>query len=284
MKFLLNTEKKAIRRGEFVKADQSAGEVIMETGAITDDKEYTVAVLHEIAKANSIPAPKNSSRADLIENLSTNLEKMKMAEQNTPTQSDIIKDIVTQAGESRVEGTDSDEFEVSVFTTCITKLNELGITFKIKQLGNLVKNEIASQGLVVSNAQRRDMANEILEGEGFNPETWDDVEAMLETLTTEVQDTDRKQALSILRKFCKTNEIELPKRTAAKKAVGGFRKQAIDFMIQNSPCNEADLLAFVTDSGRKDPEKTTERLLRMKEMLDSAVDHGRSLGQTAEAA
>jgi hypothetical protein len=212
----------------------------------------------------------------LIENLTLNLEKQKMAEQNTPTQSDVIKEIVTEHGENRQEGVDSDEFEVSVFTACIQKLNELGVTFKIKQLGNLVKNEIAEQGLVISNAQRRDLANEILQGSEFSPETWQDVEDQIENLVAEVQDTDRKQALSLIRKFCKTNEIELPKRSSgSKKSAGGFRQRAINWMMENSPASQEDLLQFVSDAGHKDPEKATERLLKLKDTIDTCVKFGR---------
>jgi hypothetical protein len=58
-------------------------------------------------------------------------------------------------------------FEVEVFTQCIQRLNEEGITFKIKQLGNLVKKEIAEQGLVVSTAQRKELAFAVLEGMSF---------------------------------------------------------------------------------------------------------------------
>jgi len=286
-KYLINSDHKAIRRGEYVEAT-SDGEFILDTETMEDNKDLTVSALHKIAEANNIKAPKNSSRADLIENITTNLEKSKMPEQNHPTQSNIIKGIVEEEGEHRDADTDSDEFEVAVFTRCIEKLNELGITFKIKQLGSLVKREIAEQGLVVTNTQRKEMVFDILESGGFNPETWDDVQQVIEHIVAEVNDTDHKQALSAIRKYAKVNEIELPKRSTRKKSSGSFRSQAIQFMIENSPCSDETLMEFVVEADRADPEKVVARLSKLRDTIDEAVAFGRAnpadSEETAEAA
>jgi hypothetical protein len=118
----------------------------------------------------------------------------------------------------------------------------------------------------------------------FEPATWDDVEAAIDQVLAECPDTERKQASSLVRRYAKQNEIELPKRNArAKKASGTFRSRLIDFMIANSPVTDEGLLEFCTEAGRKDPEKDVERASKLRGTIDAAVEFGRT-GQVSEAA
>ena len=303
-KYLISGEHKALRKGEYVKAT-SDGEVILDTDTVAGVKELTVAVLGKICKANGIPQGKNASRSDLIENLTTNLAKLELDEQNTMSQSDIIKGIVREQGEQREQGSDPDQFEIEVFTACIQKLNAEGVTFKIKQLGSLVKKEIATQGFIISTAQRREQATLVMAANDFTPEKWDDVEAMQELLVNGerdetgelvldadgevvnggVPDTDHKQALGFIRKWLKSKELALPKRTKAAKL--SFRQRAINFMVANSPVTDEVLLAFIKTEKRPDPEKSVERLKSLREVIDQAFAAGAESTveeETAEAA
>lgn len=286
MKYLVAGDRKVLRKGNFVSADESVGEFIFDDETVEDMKEVTVDVLKSICRNNNIPMGKNPTRGDLIINLTKNLPTLELPEQNTMSQSEVIKSIVAEAGANRKPGSDPDAFEVEVFTECIQRLNAEGITFKIKQLGNLVKKEIAEQGFIITNAQRKDQINAILTEAEFRPEEWDEVEAMIERLTKEVGDTERGQALSAIRRYLKAEEFELPKRT--KKAKKAFRDRVVDFMIANSPVADDALLAFVIEAGKKeeDAPKVVERLESLRKTIDAAYAAGlaNAAGESAEAA
>lgn len=284
MKYLVNAEMKVLRKGAFVKADESAGEFIWDDKVATVD-DRTADELRKMCSANGFHSSKNSNKHDLFENITNNLPNLDIAEQKTMSQSDIIKDVVTQAGANRKEGMDPDAFEVEVFTECIQRLNADGITFKIKQLGSLVKKEIAEQGLIITTAQRKEQVNAILTEADFKPANWDDVEEMMDKLISEVSDTDRKQALSSIRRFLKANEIEIPKRAKAAKV--SLRQQAINYMISNSPVEQADLVAFLVEAGKTEEvaTKTAERLQNLQSTIDAAFAAGvASVSGSAKAA
>lgn len=273
MKYLINAEKKVLRKGEFVKADEPAGEFIfLDNDAAADG--ITVDDIKTMCEANGIRYSKNANKADLFANLISNLPKLNVPEQNKMSQSDIIKSIVTEAGQNRKPGTDPDQFEVEVFTECIQRLNSEGITFKIKQLGNLVKKEIAEQGLIITTAQRKEQVNAILTEADFNPSNWDEVEEMIERLTREVGDTDRKQALGSIRRYLKANELELPKRAKAAKV--GFRQKVINFMVANSPVTDDALKAFIVGEGKEaeEADKVVGRLASLRETINAAFAAG----------
>lgn len=287
MKYLIAGDRTLLRKGKFVKADEESGELIYDDETAEHDSLLTVDVLKAIAKANGISVGK-ANRDGIIAILTENLPKIEnIPEQNKMSQSDIIKEIVTAKGAERKPGDDADAFEVEVFTECIQRLNKEGITFKIKQLGNLVKKEIQEQGLVVTNAQRKEQIAAILTEAEFKPETWDDVEAMIDRLVKEADDTDRKQALSAIRRYVKANEdMEMPKRTG-KASKQSFRDRAIDYMIANSPVSEAEMLVWVVDEGGKKPddaEKIVNRLTSLRETIDKAYAAGKaSMSAESEA-
>ena len=282
MKYLIAGDRKVLRKGDFVHADESAHEFIYDTSTVDDDKDVTVAVLKSIAENNGIHINKNANRGDLIHNLNLNLKLLELPEQNKMSQSDIIKSVVEEAAANRPDGVDNDQFEVDIFMACIDKLKDEGVTFKIKQLGNLVKKEIADQGLMITAGQRKELISDILTKADFNPTEWDEVEAMLEKLVKEVQDTERGQALAGLKKYMKDNELEMPKR--AKKAKVAFRQAVINFMIENCPVSDEALLEFITAADKKDPEKVVERLSSLKETIDQAFAAGVDSVQADQAA
>jgi hypothetical protein len=282
MRFLIAGDRKVLRRGPFVKADASAHEFIYDTDTVEEMKEVTVAVLKSIAENNGIHVTKNATRADLIQNLNTNLPSLKIPEQNTMSQSDIITSVVAAAAANRDPSIDPEMLEINIFTACIQKLNEQKVAFKIKALGGLVKKEIAEQGLLISSSQRKEELTAILEEEKFAPTTWEQVEAMVEHLTKKVSDTDSSQALSGIKRFLKANERELPKREKVSKAP--FRVRMAQFLAKCSPASDAAIMEFIKASKRPDPEKDFERVNSkngLREIVDMAFAAGLSAGQSA---
>lgn len=272
MKYLIGGDRKVLRKGMYVKADESIGEFIWDDDTIGELAGLTVDVLKSICRQNAIPMGKNANKKDLMSKLTKILTTLEVPEQNTMSQSDIIKSVVSTAGGERVEGSDPDAFEVDVFTQCIQRLNKEGITFKIKQLGNLVKKEIAEQGFILTSAQRKEQINAILEEGEFAPEEWAEVEAMSLVLIQKVGDTDGKTALGAMRRFLKSKELEMPKRE--KKARESFRQRVINFMVDNSPASDEALLEFVTEAKRPDPEKVVERLGGLRDTINQAFAAG----------
>ena len=270
MKFLINAQRKALRKGEYVVADEESGEWILDTDTVEGAKEVTVAMLKGICEANGIHSAKGASRTDMIANLTTNLPNLDIPEQNTMTQTAIIKEIVAHAGANRKPGSDADVFEVDVFTQCIERLNKDGITFKIKQLGKLVQQEIAEQGLIMSNTQRKRAVYEICDKAKFRPTEWEQMEKMLERVTKEVADTDHARAYSLVKRYLKDNEIAMPKRKKADKL--SYRQRVIAFMIENSPVSTEALTAFALKN--KKDAASVERLESLRETIDTAFQAG----------
>jgi len=266
-KFLINVSgNKAIRTGEYVEA--SSTEWVYDTDNIVDS-DKTVAELKELAEANGLSVKSSWNRAELITNINQHFTRLDLPEQNKMSISAIIKEIVTSCADSRDPSEDSDAFEIDILTQVINRLREDEIAFKIKPIGGLVKKEIIEQGLVLTATARKEAVFDMLSEAGFAPESWSDVEEMVNHITEKVADTTEAQAINICRKYCKSAEIDFPKRT--KPAKLPFRAKMIKFLIENRDADEEAVTAFLSEN---DKEKSLGTAMKLKEVIDQAYDAG----------
>lgn len=267
-KFLINGSNKAIRTGEYVEAT-SDGEWIFDSDEAANDRELTSDYLKELAETNGLTVKSSWNRGELITKLNEHLERLDLPAQNKMPISAIIRETVAECAESRDVDDDSDAFEIDVLTQVINRLREDEIAFKIKPIGGLVKKEIIEQGLVLTATARKEAVFEILGEEGFNPESWQDVEAMVEKLTAEVSDTNYQQAVSLCRKFCKNAEIEFPKRSKPKRIP--FRQKMITFLIENRDAEDSVIEEFLAEHEK---EKSLGSAKKLREVINQAFDAG----------
>lgn len=243
MNYLITNGFVAIRKGEFVKADEQAGEFIYDS-TTTEKKQYPIGTLVEIASANKIEVDENAKKADIILALNDGLEALKLPEQNKMSDTDAVKQIV-QAGHEA--GTSEDEMLVQIVQS--------GVKF-----GNAMKMMKQAQedlGLALSPKARYEKSHGIMEGAGFSPETHEDVANMASVLTNEVQDTNEKQALAAIRKYCKEIEVELPKKPKAEKTTGwaGIHTKVYEHILANPDTTDDALREFLESIGKVDGEK-----------------------------
>jgi len=239
MKYLLSAEFKVMRRGEFVEADTSVGEFIYDT----EGEAVSNGVAHEIADNNALTVSKKLKKEDYINALNEELSKMEVSEQNTPTESQRVLQIVK-------DGYDAGKNDDAILIEIVTA----GISFK--KAAKLFKQSVESLGLRVSTKDVVTQANEILAAIDFAPTTQADVDAAVAAITSKVEKVEAKQALAAIRKYAKTNEITLPEKPKGQRgatAGHGFRNKAFDWIKANPEAKEADFVAWVAAEGKPEP-------------------------------
>ncbi len=249
MKFLINKNFKAVFTGEFVQA-KSEDEFVFDT----ESSNLTVGQLNEIASSNNIKITE-TKKAKVVEQLASGLEKLKLREVTQMSENQIAEEIIIAAHEA-----DKTENETLV------ELVTAGIQFKhAAKLYNSVRIEL---GLAVSAADRKKQIADYL---ATNRPEFKDYEEMLSCVSS-LQDTvpglTTAQAVSGVKKFCKENQIELPKKPrGAGKPKGGLRAQIMEYIIANPESNAAQLEDFVTAKGKD--AKIAKRYVPMLEVANA---------------
>lgn len=260
MKVLINNNFKALRHGEFVSANQEAGEFVLDTA---NAEEMTVATLHEVCLANKIEFGKKDKKSDLLSKIETGLIELKLPEQNKMSETQKVKEIII-AGVA-ANKTD-DEMLIEIVTS--------GIPFKLA--GRLFKKEMEEGGYRVNANKVKAAIKEILENENFKPETPSEVQAMITAIVkgrNAVEETDDEEAVSeivavqgadddlvlkAIRSYCKEKEIEMPKAPKAAKGEGsssGARAQIMKFMKENPSATDEQIVTFLNQFGRSEESK-----------------------------
>lgn len=205
MKFLINDNFKAIRRGAFVEANADNGEFIFNTDSHDD---LTVATMKEIGASHGIKIPSKAKREEVVALLSEKLSNIKIAEVNKMTDTQTVEKIIE---EGVANGKSDDEMLVEIVNA--------GVSFK--NAGKLFKSVMESNGLRITTKERMAKANEIMEAADFTPTTVDNVKGMVKKLCDDIADTNEKAAMAAIRKYAKANDITLPKVSRGKGAPGG---------------------------------------------------------------
>lgn len=245
-KFLVNSDFKVIRKGEFVKADEAIGEFIMDS----ESNDLAASTLREIASANKIAVPKKANNQTLTTTIAEAImTDQNIPEQNQPTETDKATEIVKAGFDA---GKNDDEIMVELVTS--------GISFK--KAAKLFKQVAETLGARVSSKDRNAQAAELLADMEFNPATSEDVLAAAKTLSEKIKDTTEKQALTVIKKYAKDHEIELPEVQKAKRTGGGgghgFRGAAFDWIVSNPEATREQFIEFIASNEK--PEAVQNRL------------------------
>jgi len=232
MKYLINQNFKAIRKGAYVTSNEDAGEFIFDT----DDAVISVAAMLEIATANKLKVSKDKKEAVVL-SLTEELESLEISIMSEKTDTQKVGEIVAAGIES---GSSDDEMLIQIVQSGI----------KFKAAGKLFAQAMQEGGYRITNKARKEECRKILVEEEFNPETYSELEEMLEKLTKEVNDTETSQAFSCVKAYAREFEISLPKAPAKPK--GGMKVRAQNWMIENPDATNEDLAVFIEETLKKD--------------------------------
>lgn len=235
MKFLISENFKALRSGEYVTASEDDGEFILDSN---EAEAYTIATLNEISLANGFKASKEK-RNIVLEKLTQNLLNLGLPTMNDKTDTQKVAEIVAAGVEA---GKTDDEMLIEILSSGI----------KFKAAGKLFNAAMTEGGYRITAKKRKEECRAILVEAEFQPETYEELEKMLEHLSQNVADTETNQAYSIVRAYAKEFEIELPKPVKAPK--GGLLQRALEWMVANPEGSDDDLAAWIEEQGKEDPE------------------------------
>lgn len=253
MKILINANFKALRTGDFVVADTEAGEFLFDSE--TAAEEFTAALLSDIADANKVKVGSKDNKDAIVEKIITNPKILELPVMSEKTDSQKVAEIVAAGVEA---GKDDDSILIEIVQS--------GIKFKVA--GKLFNKAMQEGGYRITTKERKAQCREILVEAEFAPETYDEVEEMLERMIGEVNDTTTSQAFSIMKSYAKEFEIELPK--PAKKPKGTIKTRAMAFIAANLDAGEEQFSAWIEEQGKKDPKG---RMLKtMVELSEFAKD------------
>lgn len=254
MLYLFKNNLKAYRKGQFVEANESAGEFIY------DDIEDGVntATLHGIAEANNIKLPSKGKKADLVEALAVGLSTLDIPEVNEMTDSQKVREIV-EAGHKADKSDDA----------MLVEIVNAGVSFK--SAAKLFKSTMEELGYRVTSKDRAESCRKVLADADFKPETYDDVNKMAEKIANDVADTSEKQAVAAIRKYCKEMEITIPKAPKkAKSATGGYKAKAYAWMVEN-PLETTDAFCDYMIKTLEKKESIAKRMVPAFEAVREAV-------------
>lgn len=236
MKALVNGNFKALRIGEYVQATSDA-EFIFDSDTAED--EHTAATIREIGKANGLILPGKITKADSIKKLSFHLQTMGLPTMSEKPYTQIVIEII-EAGIA--EGLEDDDM--------LCQIVQAGVPFK--ETGKLFKAAMQEGGYRITAKQRKEECRAILVEAEFAPETYEEVDAMAQSLTEQVNDTEYSQAMSTIRSYAKDFEIELPKPEKQRKLP--LITRVLNWILKNPDCSDEDLVEFIANEGKNDPE------------------------------
>ncbi len=231
MKFLINTDFEIVMKGKAITEENvDESEFIYETGGKT---KLTISQLQEIAEANGVKI-KGKKVSELSKSLDEQLTKIKnIPEKKEMTDSEKVIKIVEEGFKAKKEEDD-----------ILIEIVKSGIGFKDAM--KRMKVAMVELGLSVSSKDRYEKAASIMDDDDFEPENYADVLEMAKQISKDVNSTSESQALKEIRKYCKANTIDLPKKVKIKSAQLAVR--AIAWMILNHDSTADDFKeAFKND-------------------------------------
>lgn len=268
-KVLVNNNFEALRTGDFVEASQDDGEFIL-----TPESSFSVSTLYEISKANKLGVKKAraNEKGAMLEAILVEIGKLGLTEQNKMTDTQIAAKIVA---EGMAKQADDEEI-------LITLVQEGG--FKFKEAMKVFQRAMQDGGFRITTKQRREEIHGILKDAAFSPQTYADVEAMIDHLTNSVKDTEANQAAAILRGWAKSNEITLPK--PVKRSAGSLRLRVLGWILENRPSTKQELhqAIFELSNGKKDDAKLTENMWTFVEFGENFLNKYRDNVESEAAA
>ncbi len=221
-------------KGKAVNKSALADDFVYET----EKDSLSSSQMKEIAKANGFKI-KGKKTAELKSSFEEQLLKLKLPEKRKMTDTEKVLEIVKTGVEAK---TSEDEILISVVQSGI----------KFQQAIKMMKNAMVSLGFAVNSKERFIKTKEILDDEEFEPENYSDVTEMIAKITEEVSGTTEGQALSQIRKYCKEEEIALPKKVKEKKA--NVQIKVMAWFVNNYSAETSELEEFLEEI--EAPEKS----------------------------
>lgn len=269
MRFLINADRKVIRKGEYVKANDNAGEFVYVTGSegeVENMGPASVDLLKDVAKANKLTIARGLRRRDeIVAFLDEELEKMSnIAEQNEKPGSEQVVEVV-QAGFAA--GQDDETIMMELVQKKLVP---------VKSVGRVFNQVVTELGLRVRAKDIRESIFEALNATNFAPETAEElrenVEKLSETLSTETHVVDAKQVMSYVRKWAKDNSVTLPSLPRGRKGSGvsGWRARIFDFILNSPEATAADVEAKMAEMER--PEAATKRMVEIHALVHAYAE------------
>ena len=258
MKVLINANFEALRKGDFVEANEDAGEFIL----VIDEEDATCnvsnATLIEICKSSNLNVRKQKTSKLTVKSVLEAFLLKQLPEVNRMSDSSLVKEIV-----QRVHGEGGTEEQMM-----IEAMNK-GVKFKAA--ANLVDKLMQEFGYRVSTKKRKEQGRKILVDAEFMPKDYSDVEEMCDTLCKQIADTVTSQAFAIIRAYCKEFQLEMPK--PAKKPKGGFNKILENWMIQNIYASDDMLIEQIrrvkNEPGESLIKRTQDKFAFAKQCADA---------------
>lgn len=227
MKALINVGLEIIRKGEFVSANESAGEFLFDS----ESCDLTLKILVMICQENLVSVPRKSNKKETIAILAEHINTMEIPTMNDKTDSQKVEEIVA-AG---VEAGSSDE-------DMLIEIIQAGIKFKAA--GRMFKEAMESGGYRITAKLRKEQCRDVLVECEFSPADYDAVLAMVDSLVGKVADTTTSQAHAMIRSYAKEFEIDLP--TPVKQQDMKISEKICNWIIANpGSADEATLTAFL---------------------------------------
>lgn len=239
MKYLIDGSLDVKWKGAHVIANETDGEFIFDTDADAKD-QLNKATLRGIAEANDVIVGSKDNVATLVKKLDQNFSKLKLLEVNEMSDEAKVEEIVVAGVEAEKD-----------HDTMLVEIVNAGVSFK--NAVKLFKRVMESKGFAITAKKRAEKIQGLIEELEFNAESGEDVSGMIAHIVKNVPDTNEKQALGVLRRWAKKEEIELPKPEKKAGGAGGFRAKAFDWMIANPTAESEEFFKWaVEDQGRKE--------------------------------
>jgi len=213
MLYLINENFTVTQKGEAVSSSELAGDFVYDTQGAS----LSFASMKEISKANGFKI-KGKKIADVRKPFDTELNELDIPEKREMSTTEKVNELVKSGFEDELS---EDEILIGIVQSGV----------KFQQAIKMLKQAKIDLGMSISGDDRWKKSNVIMEDEGFEPSQYSDVSDMAKSISDDVPNTNEKQALAMIRKFCKSHKMEIPKKP---KSVGtSFAVKAIAWMFSN---------------------------------------------------
>lgn len=240
MKYLVNVDFRVMMKGAAVVKSKLTDDFVYDT----EEDQLSSAQMKEIAKANKFKI-KGKKNSDLKNSLDEALSKLKTPEKKEMSQAEKVLEIV-KAGNAAEKS--DDEILVEVVLSGV----------KFQKAGKMVQNAMIELGLSMSSKDRYKQSKTILEDEEFEPEDYSEIKKMAAKLSKELDATSEAQAIAQIRKYCKENDLDIPKKP--KEAVVSFPVKAVAWIVANIKAKPAKFEDWLEEQDKS--EKITARWMK----------------------
>lgn len=230
MKYLITNLFVAIRKGEFVKANEDAGEFIYDTDGVKPTRAVAIGLAEEL----KIKFSKSANIKTITHAVNEKLASINLPEIKEMTNSDKVEALIKDGKESDKS---NDEIMIEVM--------QLGLGYKAAV--KAFENTMRKLGFMMKPSDRTEAVKKILTDIDFKPETYEEIEKAVDYICENVAETSKAQARGAINKYAKENEIELPKKPKGQKGGAGGAKQLeklVHWILGNADQDEKAYLKY----------------------------------------